>query len=106
MKKIIAWIRSEKGTIVRSGLQALAYINQFIAIIGQSSFANAAWYQWVSLIVTFLITALNWWENNDFTAFAKLAGKVLDALEDGKITEDEVKKILKGNKKKKEEPKE
>lgn len=95
IEKVIHCIRSEKGTIVRTILQVCAIVNQIIAVIGMTTFATAPWYQWVSVIVTFVITTVNWWENNDFTSFAKLGTKVVDALEDGKITSDEVLDILK-----------
>ena len=34
------------------------------------------------------------WENNDWTYYAKLGTGVLDALEDGKITVEEVQELL------------
>ena len=84
----------DKGTLTRTILMVLAYANQIIAIFGASSFASAAWYQWLSLGITAAISFINAWQNNDFTYFAKLGTNVLDALEDGKVTEDEVKEIL------------
>ena len=87
----------DKGTIIRTVLQILAYINQLVALIGKTTFASADWYQWLSLGLTFLITALTWWYNNDITSAAKWGSKVMDALKDGKITVDEVKELLGGN---------
>lgn len=99
MKKFWEWLKSlDKGTILRTILQALAYVNQLIAIIGASSFANAEWYQWVSLGATFLTTVFSWWYNNDFTSAAQWGTKVLNALADGKITEEEVKELLEAHK--------
>ena len=98
---IIKAIRSKKGTIVRTALQVLAYVNQIVALAGMSTFASAAWYQWLSAGVTIAITILNWWENNDFTAFAQTGTKVLDALEDGKITIEEVNAIFEKTEEKK-----
>lgn len=99
IKKIIEGITSgDRGTIFRTVLQALAYINQLVALIGHTSFASAAWYQWLSLGVTFAITAVTWWYNNDITSAAKWGSKVMDALKDGKLSEDEVKDLLGGEK--------
>ena len=95
MKNIIAKIRAiDKDTLCRTILQFLAYVNQIIALIGQTTWASAAWYQWLSFGFTAAITIVTWWNNNDITAFARLGTKVLDALEDGKITEEEVKGLL------------
>ena len=94
-QKIIDGLKSgDKGTILRTILQVLAYVNQLVALIGRTSYAEAAWYQWLSLGVTFVITAITWWYNNDITSAARWGSKVMDALKDGKITEDEVKELL------------
>lgn len=95
MKDFIKWLKSlDKGTIVRTILQVLAYANQIVALIGRTSFASADWYQWVSLVVTFLITTVTWWFNNDITSAAQWGTKVLNAIEDGVLTEEEVKELL------------
>ena len=87
-------MKIDKGTIIRTVTLILALANQFIAVIGASTFANAVWYQvasWAVTVATALFTA---WKNNDFTRFARLASGVLHALKDGKITEDEVQALL------------
>lgn len=89
-------VSGDRGTTLRTILQILAYINQVVALIGHTSFASAEWYQWLSLGVTFIITVVTWWYNNDITSAAKWGSKVMDALKDGKITEDEVKDLLGG----------
>lgn len=48
----------------------------------------------IALACTFVLSALCAWKNNDFTWAAKVGTKVMNALKDGKITEDEVKGIL------------
>ena len=48
----------------------------------------------IALACTFTLSALCAWKNNDFTWAAKVGTKVMQALKDGKITEDEVKEIL------------
>ena len=55
--------------------------------------ANAS-AEWVSLISTFAIAVWNAWKNNDFTFAAKLGTEVMQAIKDGKITEEEVKELL------------
>lgn len=56
--------------------------------------ANAS-AEWVSLISVFVLAAWNAWKNNDFTFAAKVGTKVMNAIKDGKITEEEVKDFLK-----------
>ena len=99
MKKFFGKIKAklasvDKGTIIRSVTLILAIVNQAIAIIGASSFASAAWYQYISLAATITASLISAWENNDWTHFAKLGTGVLNALEDGKITADEVQELL------------
>ena len=94
-------IKSPKiGTIVRTILQVLAYANQVVALIGQTTFASAVWYQWVSFGLTLAITIISYWYNNDWTNFAKVSSEIFDMLKDGKITEDEVKKFVDNHSKK------
>lgn len=83
-----------KGTIIRSLSLLAAIINQVIAVIGASSFASATWYQILSVVATIVVALINAWENNDWTFFARMGTKVLDALHDGKITVDEVKNLI------------
>lgn len=88
MKKI------DKGTIIRTITLILALANQTVAIVGATTFASAAWYQVLSIVVTIATALFTAWKNNDFTHFAQLGSSVLHALKDGKITEDEVKELL------------
>jgi SPP1 family holin len=93
--KIIEKLKTiDKGTIIRTVTLILALCNQFVAVIGASTFANAVWYQVFSLAVTIASALFSAWKNNDFTKFAQLGSGVLHALKDGKITEDEVKELL------------
>lgn len=95
---VIAGFKSDdRGTKFRTVLYILAYVNQVVALIGHTSFAAADWYQWLSLGVTFVITAVTWWYNNDITSAAKWGSKVMDALKDGKITVEEVQELLSDN---------
>ena len=95
MKTLIEKIKSlNSGTIIRTTLLIISYINQVIAIAGIDSFANLFWYQAVSAAFTIIISAICAWKNNDFTHIAQLAGEVLKALKDKKIDEQEVKDLL------------
>ena len=79
-----------KGTIIRTIALVIAIANQVVAVIGRTSFASATWYQILSVAVTGVTAVWTAWENNDRTFFARLGTGVLDALEDGKVTKDEV----------------
>lgn len=95
MKTIIEKIKTlDKGTIIRSSLLILSFINEIIALIGATSYASATWYQIISLIFTIIVSSICAWKNNDFTKVAQLAGQVLKALKDKKLEEDEVKNLL------------
>ena len=48
----------------------------------------------IALACTFALSALCAWKNNDFTWAAKVGTNVMQALKDGKLTEDEIKNIL------------
>lgn len=80
------------GTIARLGALIVALINQVLAIFGKDvlPFTEDMTYQILSFVVTLIIVAINAWYNNDITKLAILSGKVLTALQDGKITEDEI----------------
>lgn len=95
MKKLITVIKSlDKGTLIRCSLLILSYINQIVAIIGMTSYASSTWYQIVSMVCTILISAVTAWKNNDFTHFAQLSGKVLNALRDNTLSESEIEELL------------
>lgn len=95
MRKLIDKIKSlDKGTAIRTVVLILALANQFVAVLGATSYATALWYQITSIVVTTATALFTAWKNNDFTAFAKLATGVLHALKDGKITPDEVAELL------------
>lgn len=84
------------ATIARIGALLVALANQFLIMFGQDvlPFTEDMTYQVISLIVTVIISAINAWYNNDVSETALLCGRVFDALSDGKITEEEIEKIL------------
>lgn len=91
MKKIIDRIKSlDKGTAIRTLVLIVTIINQIVAFISKSS----VWYLGLSLAALIISSIVAWWENNDVTPSAQLATKVLNALQDGKITTEEIHGLL------------
>ncbi len=94
-QKIITAIKStDKGTIYRTIVQILAYINQLVAVIGSTSFASHPAYQWISFIVTLVSTTVSYWYNNDWSNGAILVGRLFKMLRDGKITQNEIEEFM------------
>lgn len=83
-------------TIARIGALLVALINQCLVMFGQDilPFTENMAYQVVSLVAVVVIAAINAWYNNDISKVALLCGRVYDALSDGKITEEEIEKML------------
>lgn len=77
---------------IRLIAMALAIVATIVIQLLPGANASA---EWVSLISVFVLAAWNAWKNNDFTFAAKIGTKVMNAIKDGKITEDEVKDFLK-----------
>lgn len=93
-------MKIQKGTILRTAALVIAIINQIFAVLANTFVTEQLWYQIATLVVTIVTVLLNWWQNNDFTPAARLATEVLNAMEDGKLTQDEIKEIVeKANKK-------
>jgi len=91
-------MKLDKGTIVRTILQVLVYINQVVAFFGQTSFAAAPEYQWATLILTIAITSITYWYNNDWTKFALISGDIFHMLKDGKVTNQEIAAFIEAHK--------
>jgi len=88
-------MKVKKSTIIRIAALAAVLLNQVLAIFGKNlPFTEDAVYQAVSILLTVGVSAFAAWKNNDFTAFARLSGEVLDSLRDGKVTKEEVEKLL------------
>jgi SPP1 family holin len=91
MKKIIERIKNiDKGTSIRTLVLIVTIINQVVAFISQSS----GWYLGLSITALVISAVIAWWSNNDITPAAQLATKILNAMQDGKISADEVKELL------------
>lgn len=84
------------ATIARIGALLVALANQCLAVFGRDilPFTENMAYQIVSLVAVVVIAAINAWYNNDISKVALLCGGVFDALSDGKITEEEIEKML------------
>ena len=84
------------ATIARLAALLVALANQCLAIFGRGTlpFTENMAYQTISLLSVIVIAAINAWYNNDISKVALLCGGVFDALSDGKITEEEIEKIL------------
>lgn len=84
------------ATIARIGALIVALANQCLIMFGQDilPFTENMAYQVISLIAVVVIAGINAWYNNDISKIALLCGGVFDALSDGKITEEEIEKIL------------
>jgi len=92
MKNIIAKIKSlDKGTKIRTIALIISVINQGVALLIPH---DSSVYIWISFVLLIVNSAISYWENNDWTEAAKLGTEVLDALQDGKITTEEVKELL------------
>lgn len=95
MKKLIEKFKQvDFGTWLRTILQILVYVNQIVALIGSTSFADNPWYQWISLALSIIITTITYWFNNDWSSIAMEARDVFDMLKDGKITKEEIDSFL------------
>ena len=84
------------ATIARIGALMVALVNQCLAMFGRGilPFTENMAYQVISLVVVVVIAAINAWYNNDISKIALLCGEVFNALSDGKITEEEIEKML------------
>ena len=84
------------AAIARIGALLAALANQCLVMFGKDvlPFTENMAYQVVSLVAVVVIAAINAWYNNDISKVALLCGGVFDALSDGKITEEEIEKIL------------
>lgn len=84
------------ATIARIGALLVALTNQFLVMFGRNilPFTENMVYQVISLIAVIITSAVNAWYNNDITRIALLCGRIFDALSDGKITEEEIEKML------------
>ena len=89
----------KSGTIIRTVLQFLAYVNQIVALICQAAgVTDSKAYLWASAGITIVITIISYWYNNDWTNLAQLTGEAFDMVKDGKITKEELEEFLDNHK--------
>lgn len=92
MKKLISKFKAlDKGAKVRTIALIISVINQGIALLLPH---NSSAYIWISFVLLIVNSAISYWQNNDWTEAAKLGTGILDALQDGKISAEEVKELL------------
>ena len=87
-------LKLNKATIIRTIALVLSLINQGLAIWLKFTGIAPLTYLIVSFVVTIVTVLINAWENNDWTKAATYATQILDALEDGKLTEEEIKELI------------
>ena len=93
----LALKRVSTATKIRVLLLMVTLLNQLVASIGATTYAQSDWYQLFSIVATTIVACINTWYNNDFTMYAMTSSKVFDALKSGYVTEDDIEKlILKG----------
>lgn len=90
-------IKIKGATIARIVALLVAIANQCLALFGKDllPFTDNWVYQIITLVITIVTAAINCWYNNDITLTARLIGKVVDALRDGDLTEQEMEEIVK-----------
>lgn len=90
-------LKIKASTIARIGALIVVLINQCLALFGRGAlpFTENMAYQVISLAITAIVAGINCWYNQDITKIALIAGKIFDALNDGKITEEEIEAIVK-----------
>ena len=95
MKKFIELIKKvDKGTLIRTIALIVTALNDVAVVIASICGAHSTAYIVISIVATVGAALVAGWENNDWTDAARLGTAVLDALEDGKITTEEVEKLL------------
>ena len=89
-------LKIKATTIARIVALIVVLANQCLALFGQEvlPFTGEVAYQVATFVLTVVVVCINAWYNNDVTPLARLAGKLFDAMKDGKITTDEVEHLI------------
>ena len=90
----------DKNLIIRLGVLLFSLLNIILTACGKNPLpvSESMAYEIISIIVVIAASVWNAWKNNNFTAAAKLAQKLLDAIKTGKITAEKVDEFLKFDK--------
>lgn len=77
---------TEKGTIIRTILVAVALINQCLVLAGKNTlpFTNDEIDMFLTGAFSVITTLIAWWKNNNFTSHAREAQKYSDAMKAAK----------------------
>lgn len=95
MQKIIEKLKSvDKGTIIRTAALIVSILNNVAAVIATVAGADCAAYLIISTVATVASALIAGWENNDWTDFAIVMGKVWKAVKSGKVEQEKVEKLL------------
>lgn len=87
-------MKTKISAIIRCAVLMLSLVNQTVAVFVGVSFEESPAYVVISIAATVLSSVYAAWKNNDFTLFAKIAGRIFSALKDGKITAEEAETFL------------
>ena len=89
-------LKINASVIARIVALVVVLINQCLVLFGQDvlPFTGALVYEVATFALTVLVVAVNAWYNNDFTLLARAAGKLFEAMKDGKVTIEEVESLL------------
>lgn len=89
-------LKVKSSTIARIVALLVALVNECLVLFGRSAlpFTQNWAYQAVSLLIMIIIAAINCWNNQDISQIALLCGKIFDAFEDGKVSEEELEQII------------
>lgn len=87
----------DKNTLIRFSLLLLALVNQSLTMFGYPllPFDEQVVTDIVTIIFTIVTALWAWWKNNNITPAAKLVQKILNAIKNGNISEDELLKLVK-----------
>lgn len=75
-------MKPSKGTIIRTALLVLAIINNLLSILGKPvlPITDEQLELIVSTIITVVVSIINWWKNNSYTAEAIEADAYMNRL--------------------------
>ena len=84
------------AAIARLAVLVLALANQTLALLGRGHlpFCEETVYQAVTLCATLAASVVAALKNNNFSRLARLAGGILQALSDGRLTPEEAQWLL------------
>ncbi|MBQ9742909.1 MAG: phage holin [Ruminococcus sp.] len=87
----------DKGLIVRLVFFIVSMINTILTVSGINPLAvsDSDIYQFVSVMVTVVISVWTMWKNNNFTPAARMAQIILDKIKSGEISSQRLQAYLK-----------